>query len=353
MNGCMAFFLRHSRLLLLLTVLLAGGCEFSTGNKEASSDELPDWLTQEPNAPAGDEETNGAKLSLNLKVGDQFPLKKVVEQELTQSTVSGTPLRNNARLELVFGITVDAVEQDRTRLSVRYNRVRYSHDVAGERVDFDSSYPPNPVPVRVRAYHDMVGDGFSFWLGKDNQIAAVDGFSEFVDRCLRNVPPEQRNEVMLGIEAGAGDTGFANFIDNSIGLLPFDSRQIPGSSWERTSSINRPVPMHIVTRYTLQDLSPAFAVVDVREEITPSTAVSAVESGGGVRVTVVGGSAAGQCTIFRDTGLPKQSRVERTVDMVVQLADAIHFNQQKRIVTTIEAFPSPGNAKPTVIGLGR
>jgi hypothetical protein len=58
-----------------------------------------------------------------------------------------------------------------------------------------------------------------------------------------------------------------------------------------------------------------------------------------VRVTVKGGRSQGHCTIFRDTGLPKESRVERIVDMTVQMAGGIEFDQQKRTVTTVEAYP--------------
>jgi hypothetical protein len=337
---------------LALLLLMSSGCEFSSqGGGESAGPELPDWLTQEATTDPASTSTTSAELSLKLKVGDRFPLKKTVEQTLTQNTVSGNPGKNEARLELMFGITVEAVEADRTRLSVRYDRVRYTHHIAGEQVEYDSTYPPNPVPLHVRAYHDMIGDGFSFWLGKDNQIAEVVGFSEFVDRCLRNIPPEQRTGVMLGIEAGSGETGFANFIDHSIGLLPVGKKQTPGDSWERTNSIQRPVPMHINTTYTLQSLSPDFAVVDIRESITPSTAVAAIDDTSGVRITVLGGESAGSCTIFRDTGLPRQSKVERTVNMQVLMSGSISFNQTKKIVTSVESFPAIRTQSPTVLGL--
>lgn len=334
------------------------GCGLAEGDAASSPPELPEWLTEE-----GGKDSSGtsdsmpdfgapaATLALNLKVGDRFPLRKVVDQQLTQSSLSGAPQVNRARLELMFAITVAAVDEGRTKLGVRYERVRYMHDVAGEHVEYDSTYPPTPVPIGVRAYHDMVGDGFSFWLGADNQIAAVEGFKEFVERCLRNIPAEKRTEVLLGIEAGSGETGFANFVDNSIGLLPYGEEQSPGDSWERTSHVQRPVPMHINTRYTLKEVTDSIAIIDIHGSITPSTTAATVDNGNGVRVTVTGGDTRGTCTIFRDTGLPKQSRVERTVNMSVQVSETSRFNQQKTIVTTIDAFPASPASSPTIIGL--
>jgi hypothetical protein len=201
----------------------------------------------------------------------------------------------------------------------------------------------------VRAYHDMVNDGFSFWLGQDNQIVRVEGFTEFLNRCLRNVPPAEQQHVVLAMEAGSGETGIANFIDNTIGLLPYGRRTSPGDTWQRQQSSVHPIPMYVNNVYTLKELTDQLAVVDIRGSITPSTTKNALDNGGGVQVTIDGGSTQGTCTIFRETGLPKESRVERTVEMTASLDNVIQFHQTKHVTTTIESFP-PATSQPTIIG---
>jgi hypothetical protein len=59
----------------------------NSGEKQAV--ELPAWLTEDDHksaplmgAPAPIADPAPASLALNLKVGDQFPLNKIVDQEL-------------------------------------------------------------------------------------------------------------------------------------------------------------------------------------------------------------------------------------------------------------------------------
>ncbi|WP_437187590.1 DUF6263 family protein [Planctomicrobium sp. SH668] len=329
-------------------VLWSTGCSSESAKKKEDVD-LPAWLTETPAAtPHSDTQlasyNSAAKLGLNLKTGDQFPLRKVVQQELLQNTLNGEPMRNFSQLELMLAIRVTEKRENRTKLTVKYNRVRYKHDIADEHVEFDSNDPGQISHVGAIAYRDMVNDGFSFWIGEDNQISEVEGLSEFIERCLRNVPPDQRDDVILGVEAGSGESGIANFVDNTIGLLPYGHQTSLGDSWERQQQLTRPVPMYVTNIYTLKDLTPSTAVIDIRGTINSSaaigTSIGKANTDNGVSVTVNGGSTIGSCTIYRDTGLPKESRVDRTVNMTIQMANSFSFQQTKRVTTTIESFPS-------------
>ncbi|MCA9079789.1 MAG: hypothetical protein KDA58_04490 [Planctomycetaceae bacterium] len=330
------------------------GCQKSEDTEVSDQRKLPDWMVEDaPETASGEpnfEELAAARLSLQLNPGDRFPLKKIVRQELTQSTLSGEPDVSQSELEVMFAISVLEKQSDRIKLGVRYDRVRYNHDVAGDKIAFDSNRDQGDVPVAVRAYRDMVGDGFAFWIGEDNQIVAVDGFTDFLRRCMRNVPEELRASVMLGIEAGSGEDGIANFVDNSIGLLPYGTPRRPGDVWERPKFIARPIPMQLQNEYTLKDLTADEAQIAVRGTIAPSNVGSPETHGMHVRVT--GGTTSGTCTIYRNTGLPKSSHVERTVDMLVTMAP-VEFRQQKRIITTIESFPVVSGAPVMQVGFER
>lgn len=331
--------------LLILTLCAASGCQPAATPPAAAQRQLPSWMTDEEESGGGDASPFGvspakAQLALQLKPGDRFPLRKVVQQQLTQSSANGQPELSHSQLEVLFAITVEEVNNGRTKLAVRYDRVKYQHDVAGDRVSFDSNLPAENPPVSVWAYRDMVGDGFKFWIGADSQIAEVEGFTDFLKRCLRNVPEELKNSVMLGMEGGSGEDGIANFVDNSIGLLPIGAPRSPGDSWERSRFISRPIPMQLQNSYTLQDLTEQEATIAIRGTIAAGSV--GATSADSAQVQVLGGATQGTCTIDRLTGLPKSSRVERQVDMLVKLPQA-EFRQQKRVLTTIEAFPvSPG-----------
>lgn len=338
--------------LLALLASVWSGCNQKSSSNE-SEVELPAWMTEEKKSANSGQiqlasHTTSAFLGLSLQPGDQFPLKKTVQQHLTQHSQNGMMSDNHSQLEMMLAISVLEKRDERVRLAVRYDRVRYQHQIADESVHFDSSVPQESVSPQTIAYRDMVNDGFSFWIGNDNQIVEVDGLSEFIERCLRNVPPEMRQDVVLGIEASSGDSGIANFVDNTIGLLPYGKKTSPGDSWDRRQHIDRPLPMHVSNLYTLKELTDKYAVIDIRGTITPSTSLSNPQYPG-LHVIVNGGNTLGTCTIYRETGLPKESRIDRTIEMSVHVDNSVQFRQTKRIITTIESFPSMNSNRNPVV----
>ncbi|MGH7127840.1 MAG: DUF6263 family protein [Planctomycetaceae bacterium] len=291
-----------------------------------------------------------APLQLNLKVGDRFPLLKTVEQTLSQSSHEGLT-KSGSRVELLLEIQVDEVHADgRKLLSVRYHRVRYSQDVAGRKVDYRSDDPAQAVPAEALPYHGLIGNGFSFWVGADNQVIEPVGFDEFLARCVRDVPEPQRQAVLARFSRVSAAEGIANFVDDSIGLLPYHSDPAGsggavrvGDDWTRRREILDPMPLQLQTRYTLRELSETVAEIDILGTIAPSAPAAAVEQvSSEIQVTVRGGHSVGSCTIDRKTGLPIRSQVRRYLDMHVRRPDGAEFLQRKEVNTTIRAFPAQG-----------
>jgi len=349
--------LTRSNLVCLLLVIIAAGCG---SDEPEEAVELPDWLSEsqtddstssaagESPARASAPSNTRATLQLSLNAGDRIPFRKVVEQELTQSSLSGEPELSSSRLTLTLELSVGEVQNDRTLVQVRYDQVQYSQDVAGERVDYDSTRPPQSIPQAVLAYHGMVGDGFAFWIGSDNQISELVGFHEFVDRCLAHVPPAQRQQAMREIAVSNGQGGIADFVDNTIGLLPYDLEKAVGDHWEKSRHVTQPVPMQLQTVYTLAGVDEQTAEITIDETIAPSTPLGGTnQSEDPLRITVNGGSSRGHCVLLLDSGLPKESQLERIVDMTVQVDGGIEFHQQKRTVTTVKSFPQQVAANPS------
>ncbi len=350
-------------------ILLSTGCNKSTPTDDEAALDVPEWMTsgaeesqskkshsgaaEQPNEdplpeqgttalrPRRDPSEPRGELKLQLKQGEQFPLKKQVVTTLVQTASDGTVQEVQTELRLLMAIQVEEVVNGRTRLGVKYNRVEFEQTIDGQKLAYRSTNPPAQIPIAAQAYHDMVNDGFSFWIGKDNQINEVVGFREFLERCLANVPPSQQKQVMLGMEAGSDENGISDFVDNTIGLLPFGQDVTPGQEWTRHRSVTRPIPMIVQCKYTLQELSDTEAVVKITGDIIPSQTINKVNhtQNDDINVTVLGGSTVGQCVIFRETGLPKESYTERVVNMTVDLGDGFAFEQTKTVQTRVEAFP--------------
>lgn len=322
--------------------------KLTSRNKEIDDADLNDVGEEEPTArtlsgeqPLSEPEELRRKLKLQLQPGEQFPLRKQVMTTLLQTARDGTQQKIVTDLRLLLTIQVEEVSAGRTRLNVRYNRVEFKQNMDGQEFAYRSDNPPTEIPVAARAYHDMINDGFSFWIDKDNQINEVVGFREFIQRCLVNIPPAQQKQVLMGMEARSDENGISDFVDHTIGLLPFGKDVTPGQEWNRQHNIGHPIPMVVDSVYTLQDLTESEAVVRITGKIIPSETINKVShTQDGIQVHVLGGLTTGKCVISRETGLPKESYTERVVNMTVDLSDGQSFEQTKTVQTRVEAFPA-------------
>lgn len=324
---------------LLLTAALSA-CTKSTPAPETSVS--TDEASVPTSKPPAAETPN---LALRLQVGDKFPLQKTVLTTLVQPGGQGVQ-RSTAQKEFLLTITVEAMPQSGERagqkqMGVKFHSVRFSRELNGKKLEYDSRAVREPIPLAMQPYHGLVGNSFSFWLGQDNQIEGIVDFDKFVERCLQGVPKERFEEVWNNLATQTGADGIANFVDDSIGLLP-KAKVSVGESWSVTRRTQQPIPMVCKNRYTLQQLDEHQAEVSILGEILPGAILPNAILGAAQRninMSIRGGKATGSCTIDLRTGLPIHSQVEQYVDMNVTLKNGEEFSQHKQTLTTIRAFP--------------
>ena len=145
------------------------------------------------------------------------------------------------------------------------------------------------------------------------------GFSDFLQRCLRDVPQQYRDTVMRQLE-NSSEEGIANFVDDGIGLLPYSNDPLHpavavkvGTDWPlKPRRSEGPIPMNMSTRCTLKNLTDASAEISLVGDIGGSNAPVFVKDGTRhMRVMVKGGHCSGTCTVDRRSGLPTRSEVQR------------------------------------------
>jgi hypothetical protein len=300
--------------------------------------------------PAGFDagQAKGERLELNLQAGERFPLIKTVEQTLVQRSETH-PALARTRLDLNLAITVQEVRSDAVLLGVQYSRVVYEHDLGGRRLLFDSANHEGAIPWDAVPYAGMVNNGFAFWLGRDNQIRGLVGYQEFLERCVAEVPLERRATLLAELSQRFGDDGVANFVDDSIGLLPYDSsvdedaasRVLPGDVWTRERRLMQPVPVYLKSTYTLLEIDDHSARIEITGRIASGEAVNAA---GDSRVRISDGRTLGHCVVDRSTGLPLDVQISRHLVIHVQTDDGQEVVQEKDIVTTIRGFPQKAPA---------
>ena len=288
----------------------------------------------------------GERLELRLQTGDRFPLLKTIEQSLVQkpSQFSATA---QTRLDLHMVIQVDQVKDDAILMNVRYVRVVYEHDVSGHRMMFDSDTHQGAVPEDVVPYAGMVNNGFSFWLGRNNRIRELVDYQQFLERCVQQIPTERRQLLLGEISSRFGDDGVANFVDDTIGLLPYDdsvdpesaTRVGPGDVWSRERRLMHPVPVYMSSTYRLVALNQRTAKIDITGRIASGETYTDSRKGQTAKVKIKGGQSFGSCVVDRVTGLPLELRRTRYLNLAVLTDSGNTVEQDKRVVTTIRSFP--------------
>lgn len=348
---------RLSVLPALLFFVSLPGCNYfqgRTSDADADLAELEDDDTRALDSESKRSEASAeGELELKLKVGDRFPLTKRVEQRLTQADGQGRLSVYRSLTEMLLSLSVDEVRDGNKLLSVRYHRVRYGHNFAGKTVDYSSDSPQQTIPPEALAYAGLHDNSFSFWIGPDNRVLELVGFAEFLQRCVRNVPPQHRQSVMAQLEGTHSEKDLSNFIDDGIGLLPYSNNPNHpavavkvGSAWDlkpRTSE--GPIPMLVTTRCVLKDLTDSTAEISLIGKIAGDRAPVVVRDGTReMKVFVRGGHCSGTCKIDRRTGLPTNSMINRYLDMTVQMADGSEIQQRKDTLTSISSFlDQPGD----------
>ncbi len=346
----------RSGLLVALLVFGLPGCGYFQGAESDADDEFADFDRddaadeKEDGELARDSKPSEGELELKLNVGDRFPLKKRIEQVLTQGDGLGGVLVNRSIVEMLLSLVVEEIRDGNKCLSVRYHKVHYAHNIAGRQVEYDSE-KFGPVPTEALVYAGLKDNGFSFWIGPDNRVVEMVGFQDFLQRCLQNVPPAYRDAVMRQLEGTHGDDGLANFVDDGIGLLPYsDDPKHPavavrvGSTWEcKPRRSEGPIPMSVSMRCVLKNLTDTSAEIGLLGNIVgPSAPVVVRDGTREMRVFVKSGRCMGTCQVDRRTGLPTQSEVNRFLEMTVQLPDGKEIPQRKEVLTSITTFPEQG-----------
>jgi Family of unknown function (DUF6263) len=342
-----------NRLTALVCLALVSGCGWWNSQVD-EGDEDPVQVSDDSargTSGAAKSVTPQQTLELHLKPGDRFPLRKTVEHTLRQP-VGQDWSTSHSNLDLLLSVTVTEIRPagvqgakpdpraGQKRLQVQYHRIRFSQEVAGQnKIQYDSDAPQRPIPLPALGYHGLKDNGFEFWLSADNQFVEIANVEQFVERCLRDVPPARQQQVRAAMAATSGSDGISNFVDDSIGLLPVTAVR-EGDVWSRDRQVFQPVPMYLRNRYVLRRITDEIAEIDIAGTVSPTIAYGpSSQPNRDLNISVRGGNSVGSCLLDRRTGLPMQSRVEQSLDMVVRLADGSEFDQYKSTLTTIKYFP--------------
>jgi len=287
-----------------------------------------------------------------LQVGAKYSFVKSIEQRVVQQQ-PGTPIVTHSRLTIPFVLeirnvigedvlSVEGHNPGDALFEIKYDNFQYTQELPGAAVVYDSARPNGPAPTAIEAYRGLPGNGFSFWVDRRNHLKGLVGFTEFLERCLRQSTPQQRALIWKSFAGSSDNDHLANFVDDSIALPALEGGQ-QGQTWQKEQQIRQPIPVQLRLQYTVSETSQSLVEVTVGGVVVPQAAINL----GGAQVEIQGGRINGRYQIDRGTGLPNHSRLEQTIEMVVQTPGGESIAQSKQTVTQLTASPRTQSSPQT------
>lgn len=328
----MTFRLRVLSGLVVLLVSNGGGCDFGQSEDLTYEEDIAEMeasleaTAEEKLTPVPSDGDSSPQASVSPQAGDglvgkMVSLKKTVEQTLEQSSIDGLTT-SQSRLEEWFDVTITSNTSEERVFRVRYRGLRYSHEVPGEFVTFDSRSPGKSIPAIVSPLVSLSKTGFSFHTDSAGVVTKVSGLPSGL---MRTVPDA---EMSLG------------FVQDRIGFQSLDLRPAAGGSrdglWMQNRSVTQPLAMTINKRFTKKTQDAETLSLEILGTMSAKHNTQRIQlAGGSAQVSLKGGHALGHVVMDRLTGLPRSAKWDRYLDVRVECPGGEEFEQRKHEVVTI------------------
>lgn len=277
------------------------------------------------------------ELRYRFDVGQSYRTLMVSEQDISQ-TIMGQVQDVQSSSSSVVRTTVLEVDPDGSAL-VRtvYESFKMSQRSPMGSVEYDSSNPPDSVPVAARPYAALVGSEFTMRISPQGGMTDVQGMEAMMDRVLETsgLPAgpmleqtrESVSQMMEGMWSG-------------VSTLPAEPIVV-GDSWGSTAPPAAGLPFNFETTLTLVGRRNGVAMIDIR--VVMGEGESTMEIGPMTMRYDVEGEQTGTMEIDEATGWPIRSRLEGSFSGTIEMEGLPGMSQSTPMTVhsliTVERLP--------------
>ena len=333
----------------ILTVVILGGCSDEQADQSIKDD--VQLIPAMPGTTVDVQPVSAQMLSsqrIVMKKDQQYYFHKVIEQSLTGDPGSSLNAVSE-KIELLLSMTVIDETPTSYALEVSFHNIRYHHTIGDQQIVYDSRSSAN-VPPEALPYQGLLENGFTLILNRDNTIREIQGYPQFVEKCISQYPVSLQQGLRQRLGGSVTNSQQTvsmamSFLDESIALLPFGPLASDGDSfalevtWPTSFVRSQPVPVEESIQSRIQHISGdgQTAHVTIRGELRPLNPQGSVTTSA-VRTRILGGEITGSCSISLETGLPKSSRIQREFALEIASLRQQTITARKIVVTSLEAW---------------
>ncbi len=248
-------------------------------------------------------------------------------------------------------MTVEKVRDDGAAVvSVRYTWLKFEQTGGPTDVAYDSSDPPEEVPLRAKGLAGLVGSAFQVVLGQTGRVLEVRGVGKMRKEILGSVDvaEDQKPLVETIMKKVVSEERLRATLEQ-IGPQYPDEPVAAGDSWSRTATGNAVVPLSMDHTWTLRRREDGVATIGLESSF--GTGDGERKHGPMGMQYDISGEQSGQIQVRVATGWVVAASIEQKMSGRIRMTSAgrrpltIPTNVEGRItITAGEAPPTKGAA---------
>jgi len=279
------------------------------------------------------------QFKLHADKGTQFKMNVTVDQDITQEFM-GQELAIEQTMG--FGTTFKVTDVDADgalTVEVKYDSVLFKQESAMASVEYDSTDPPDDIPMQAAAFAALVGRGFTMKLSPTAQILEIKGVDKMIDEIMESmdvpegVPVEQ---VKNDLKRQFGDEGLKQQMQQMFRMLP-DKPVGVGDSWDDEVTVGGMMPVITKSKYTVKAIENGAATIEVETTIAPDEKAKPVEMGNSTMAMKMTGNQKGTTQVDLKTGFPLKISMDQKVTGTITITSDELPGGEMEIPMTIES----------------
>ena len=267
-----------------------------------------------PTAP-----TDTITLRLNLKQGDSFRFKVIVDQHIGQ-TVMGQAQTMVQKIGLGQQFDVLSATDSLYQVRVRYYWAMYEQDSPAGRIAYNSDDPPEIVHPMAIGFDAVLGRHVMMTMDPLGRVSDIDG----VDAMLASIMIrfDSLGIALPGVEESLrqqfGDEAMKIQMENIMAIYPEEEVSID-DTWIKEVAWKAGMPRHLTNTYRLAAVEEDTVRIELASTVVPGDG-QPVALGGVSLVYSVSGTQQGMMWLDKATGFPLR------VDIAQQVAGQVTMN---------------------------
>ena len=279
------------------------------------------------------------ELRLRLKKGDVYQVKQSVEQKITQE-VQGQKMEIAQTFGFGYLYVVEQVDAESTAtVKITYYSVAMKQDGLMGHTEYDSTHPPEAVPMQAKPFAGMLGQGFTMKITPEGEVKEVKGVGAMLQKMLENSGlPEgpMRDGLISGLKNQFSDEGMKEMMGQVTGFYPKERVGV-GDTWKRQMMITKGLPMIIDSTYKLKSRKDGVAKIEAVMVVKPNPKAKPMDMGIMKIGYKLGGKQQGTFEINEATGMLKRSHVKQKLSGTIVIEGMPNQPEGMTLPMTVES----------------